>query len=63
MTELSALIKRNTKLFFKDKGMFICSGIIAERLDDVTEALDRNGFEVLEITRRKDWCAIASRLK
>jgi len=25
MTELSALIKRNTKLFFKDKGMFITS--------------------------------------
>ena len=49
--------------FIKDKGMFICSGIIAERLDDVTEALGKNGFEVLEITRRKDWCAIASRLK
>ncbi|MCJ7856432.1 50S ribosomal protein L11 methyltransferase [Lachnospiraceae bacterium NSJ-143] len=49
--------------FIKDNGMFICSGIIADRLDDVTEALGRNGFEVLEVTRRKDWCAIASRLK
>lgn len=49
--------------FIKDKGMFICSGIIAGRLDDVTETLGKNGFEVLEITRRKDWCAIASRLK
>ena len=49
--------------FIKDNGLFICSGIIAERLDDVTEALGKNGFEVLEITRRKDWCAIASRLK
>ena len=25
MTELSALIKRNCKLFFKDKGMFFTS--------------------------------------
>ena len=49
--------------FIRDKGIFICSGIISERLNDVTEALNKNGFEILEITRKKDWCAIASRLK
>ena len=49
--------------FIRDKGIFICSGIISERLNDVTEALNKNGFEILEITRKKDWCAIASCLK
>ena len=49
--------------FIRDKGIFICSGIISERLNDVMEALNKNGFEILEITRKKDWCAIASRLK
>ena len=41
--------------FIRDKGIFICSGIISERLNDVMEALNKNGFEILEITRKKDW--------
>ena len=49
--------------FIKDNGLFIWSGIIAERLDDVTEALGKNGFEVFEIIRCNVLCGIASRLK
>ena len=47
--------------FIKDNGIFICSGIIDTRLDDVLKALGENGFEVLETKTRKDWCAVASR--
>lgn len=47
--------------FIKDNGIFICSGIISERLDDVLKALDENKFEVLETKQRKDWCAVATR--
>lgn len=46
--------------FIKDNGIFICSGIISERYDDVVEALTANGFKVLETKRKKDWVAIAS---
>jgi ribosomal protein L11 methyltransferase len=49
--------------FMKETGIFICSGIISERLNDVYDALDKNGFEVLETKQRKDWCAIASKRK
>ena len=49
--------------FIKDKGYFICSGIIDERLDDVLNALKENNFEVLETKERKGWCAVASRYK
>jgi ribosomal protein L11 methyltransferase len=49
--------------FIKKTGIFICSGIISERLQDVYDALNKNGFEVLETKRRKDWCAIASKRK
>ncbi len=49
--------------FVKDKGYFICSGIIDERLDDVLNALKENNFEVLETKERKGWCAVASRYK
>jgi len=44
----------------KEKGIFICSGIISERVEDVYDALFKNGFDVLETKRKKDWCAIAS---
>ena len=45
----------------KDGGIFIASGIIVERLDDVLRALEKNSFDVLDIKRKKGWAAIASR--
>lgn len=47
--------------YIKDGGVFISSGIIVERLDDVFEALKGHGFEVLEVKKKKGWSAIASR--
>jgi len=57
--ELSAIVP---KLIKKD-GVFIMSGIIAERLDEVLCALDKNGFEVLEVKAGDDWRAILARPK
>ena len=47
--------------YIKDGGVFISSGIIVERLDDVLEALKGHGLEVLEVKKKKGWSAIASR--
>ena len=47
--------------YIKDGGVFISSGIIVERLDDVLEALKGHGFEVLKVKKKKGWSAIASR--
>ncbi|MCD8036138.1 MAG: 50S ribosomal protein L11 methyltransferase [Clostridiales bacterium] len=47
--------------YIKDGGIFISSGIIAERLDDVLSALKSHSFEVLDIKRKKGWAAVASR--
>ena len=47
--------------YIKDGGVFISSGIIVERLDDVLETLKGHGFEVLEVKKKKGWSAIASR--
>ena len=57
--ELSAIVP---KLIKKD-GVFIMSGIIAERLDEVLCALDKNSFEVLEVKAGDDWRAILARPK
>lgn len=47
----------------KDDGIFITSGIIEDRIDDVTEALLNTGFEITEIKRSADWAAFVCKKK
>lgn len=47
--------------YLKDGGLFLASGIISERKDDVLAALAAGGFQVEEIRQKKDWVAILSR--
>lgn len=42
----------------KDGGMFIASGIIDDRLDEVTEALRENGLKIIEVREGEDWRAL-----
>ncbi len=44
--------------FMKDDAVFICSGIISERLDEVKSALTENGLKIKEIKNDDDWAAI-----
>ena len=46
--------------YIKDGGIFISSGIITERENDVLNALEGHGFKVLGIKRKQSWVAIAS---
>ncbi|HWQ59221.1 MAG TPA: 50S ribosomal protein L11 methyltransferase [Clostridia bacterium] len=47
----------------KKDGVFIASGIIGERLDEVLEALEANGFGLIELNADEDWRQLAARLK
>jgi len=47
--------------YIKDDGIFITSGIIEERLEDVYLALTSHGFKILDTKIKNGWCAIASR--
>lgn len=49
------------KEYLKDGGMFITSGIIEDRIDDVKLALDSAGFDIVKINMRKDWASIVCR--
>ena len=42
-------------------GLFICSGIIKEREQDVLDALKAAEYTVLEVRRKGEWVAILSR--
>lgn len=49
------------KEYMKDGGVFITSGIIDGRQDDVKAALIENGFTIESMDRRKDWWSIVCR--
>ena len=50
------------KLIAED-GVYITSGIIEDRIDDVKAALEESGFEIQNVARRADWACIISKLK
>ncbi len=45
------------KDFMKDDGVFICSGIIIDRKDEVVAALDNAGLKVKEVRTMGEWVA------
>ncbi|SFQ75800.1 ribosomal protein L11 methyltransferase [Psychrobacillus psychrotolerans] len=45
----------------KEGGLFITSGIIATKKDDVRESLQHAGFEIEEVMMMEDWVTIISR--
>ena len=46
------------RLYMKEGGVFITSGIIDGRQDEVRSALESEGFTVINTERRKDWWSI-----
>ena len=47
--------------YMNDNAVFLCSGIIDIRENDVIEALNIKGFEILEIRNSENWRAIAAK--
>ena len=54
---LSAQVRR----YLSPGGVFLCSGIIDTRADEVEQALTRNGLAVLERSTQDNWVAFAAR--
>ena len=55
---LSAQVER----YLAPDGVFLCSGIIDTRADEVEGALKKNGLRILERLERDGWCALAADL-
>lgn len=47
--------------FLKEDGLFITSGIINTKEEDVKKAMEDNNLEILEINHMKDWVSITAR--
>ena len=49
------------KPFIREGGVFICSGIAVNRLDDVLDALKAAGYTPLDVETKGEWSAVAAR--
>ena len=47
--------------FIREGGVFICSGIAVNRLEDVLDALKAAGYGVLDAVTKGEWSAVAAR--
>ena len=58
-----AIIKlsNNISEFLNDGGIFISSGIILDRLDEVVSALQEKGFDIIEKSTMGGWAAVVSK--
>ena len=45
----------------KKGGLYITSGIINTKEDEVRKALETNGFEILAVEHMKEWCCFIAR--
>ena len=62
MAEIIISICGSIPSCLNENGVFISSGIISEKKDQVISALKGAGFIILEIREEEDWCAIAARV-
>ena len=48
--------------FLRKDGVFICSGILDQRLDEVRAAIEGAGLRIDAVNTMEDWCQITARL-
>lgn len=61
IAEVIVYLTSIVKPFIKEDGYFITSGIIKDRKQDILNALEKDGFKVIEITEKGEWVAIAAK--
>ena len=62
IAEIIAEMIPELKLHLKGEKLFIASGIIVEKIHIVKDALEKEGFEILEINKKNGWAQITGRV-
>ena len=63
MADLVMMLTEDVAKHLEDGGIYISSGIIDFKEEEVCETLKRCGFEIIEILKKGEWCTVAARLK
>ena len=60
MADLVMMLAGSALAHMEDDGVFISSGILTDKEETVSRAIEEAGFEILEIAEDGEWCAIAA---
>lgn len=61
MADIIKILAKDVKNFLKEDGVFISSGIILDKIEEVKSALVENKFEVIGVRTQGEWSAIVSK--
>lgn len=61
IADIIILLAADIHRLMHDKTVFIASGILVEKREVVETALLENGFEILEVEEKGEWCVIVSK--
>lgn len=62
MADLVMMLSKDVAAHLKGKSVYISSGILIEKRDQVAAVIEECGFKVLEVLEEGEWCAIAVQL-
>ena len=63
MAELVMLLAEDLPKNLVPGGIFISSGILLEKREEVRASVKKSGFEIIDMTEEGEWCAISARLR
>lgn len=63
IADIIILLSKDIKSFLNSDGLFIASGIILDKIDEVKKNLTVNGLEVIQVETLGEWAVIVSKVK
>jgi len=62
IADVIIILSNDIKAYLKPSSVFICSGIIDDRANDVEKALTQNGLQIINIIKQGEWVAMTCKL-
>lgn len=62
MADLVMMLSQDVVAHLKGKSIYISSGILIEKQEEVVAAIEECGFHILDIMEEGEWCAIAAQI-
>ncbi|MDR0879262.1 MAG: 50S ribosomal protein L11 methyltransferase [Clostridioides sp.] len=63
IADIIKILAKDIANFMNEDAVFISSGIILDKVDEVQASLIENGFEIIKVNRKGEWAAIVSKVK
>ena len=61
IADIIIILAKDVKNFLKEGGIFISSGIILAKVDEVVASLEENGFEIVSVEKKGEWACVIAR--